>query len=288
MEDYIYKKIELNNGSLELKGSLYRAKTESSKGVLLYYHGGGLLYGNRNDLPNLHIDMLTKAGYSIFAFDYRLAPEANFDLILRDVLDSIEFFIMSRDELGIGDCPYFLWGRSAGAYLALIASTSNFKTGPRAIISYYGYGFTIPDWYNTSNIHYLKYPLVKRQEIESIIKDRFIANGDILERYSLYVYARQSGKWISMITGGSEDKFLSKYSLLNIPKNFNFPPSFIAHSFKDNDVPFRESMELCKIINESDLYTCSIAEHDFDRYEKDKNTLELLNQTISFLDSYSS
>lgn len=48
-----------------------------------------------------------------------------------------------------------------------------------------------------------------------------------------------------------------------------------------------ESIELSKIIKNSTLFTCSAQDHDFDRHERDKDTLELLNKTISFLDSHS-
>lgn len=286
MRNDIYKKVNNSMTELNLKYSLYPNTSESSKGVLLYFHGGGLLYGNRDDLPKLHIDQLNNSGYSILSFDYRLAPEAKFDLILEDVLDAVKFYINNRTELGFSDLPYFLWGRSAGAYLALLASTKGLTPQPNGIVSYYGYGFTVPNWFDTSSIYYLKYPKINKEEAYTIVQDGFIVEGDIYQRYPLYIYARQTGNWIPMISEENETEFLRKYSLLNQSKDFDFPPTFLAHNFKDEDVPFMEAIELSKIIKGSTLFTCSAEEHDFDRKENSKNTMDLLNKTIDFLDNH--
>ena len=99
-------------------------------------------------------------------------------------------------------------------------------------------------------------------------------------------YGRQNGNWISIISKYNDEEFLKKYSLLNKPEEYVFPPTFLAHSFKDNDVPYSESINLSKIIKDSCLFTCSADEHDFDRLEKDKNTIDLLNKTIDFLNNH--
>ena len=54
----------------------YTDSSFPTKARILYFHGGGLLYGSREDLPMLHISRLTQAGYEILAFDYPLAPAA--------------------------------------------------------------------------------------------------------------------------------------------------------------------------------------------------------------------
>lgn len=281
MKEYIFKTID---EKLNLKACIYPHTTPNPKGMILYFHGGGFVYGSKYDLPNHHIDIMTKAGYSIMALDYRLAPEASFNLILEDVLDGIEYFIENKDILGFSDVPYFLWGRSAGAYLALLASTYDLTLSPKGIISYYGYGFTVPDWYKTSSIDYLKYPMVTRNQVDNIIKDEFISSGNIQERYPLYLYGRQTGQWISMVFQDCLHSFSTKYVLGTHNIKSTFPPTFIGHSFKDLDVPFLESMELSKLIPDTRVFTCSAEDHDFDRHENSIHSKNLLNQTIEFLD----
>ena len=189
-------------------------------------------------------------------------------------------------ELGFSNLPYFLWGRSAGAFLILSVLTNKFITLPNGLISYYGYGFTEPNWYNTSNLHYLNYHNISKEEAFSMVEDNYISHGSIPKRFPLYIYGRQNGNWISIISKYSEEEFLNKYSLLNRPKSYNFIPTFLAHSFKDNDVPYIESINLSRIIKNSTLFTCSANQHDFDRIEKDRNTIDLLNKTIDFLNHH--
>lgn len=284
MKEYVFKIIDED---LSLKASIYQHKTSNPKGIILYFHGGGFIYGSKEDLPKHHIDMITQAGYSIMSFDYRLAPEASFDLILEDVLDGINYFIQNKDGLGLSNLPYFLWGRSAGAYLALLASTHDLSLSPKGVISYYGYGFTLPDWYETASIDYLKYPMVTKDQVDNMIKDDFIASGNIQERFPLYLYGRQTGRWISMAFGNSIDNFKSQYVLGKDNISSNYPPTFLAHNFKDIDVPFAESMELSKLIPNTKIFTCSAEDHDFDRHENSIHTINLLNETIEFLDSLS-
>ena len=281
----LFKTINTNENKLDLYMNLFPNKTDLCKGVVLYFHGGGLIYGNSKDLPSLHISKLCNAGYAILAIDYRLAPETKFPHIIQDVLDAINFFIKNRIKMGFANCPYFLWGRSAGAYLALLAASKDLLLAPRAIISYYGYGFLTPNWFDTSSTHYLNYLKIDYEQIKSIIGDNPITVGQIEKRYGLYIYGRQTGKWISMIYDGNNKEFLLKYSLKNItnPNPSHFPPVFLAHSSNDLDVPISESIELSKFFTNSILFTCSSNEHDFDRNTSDKNTIELLNKTIDFL-----
>ncbi len=80
------------------------------------------MYGSRLDLPQLHVNNLTNAGYLIISFDYPLAPAAKIDIILKSVIDSINHYILNWSLYVSQELPYFLWGRSAGAYLCLLAS----------------------------------------------------------------------------------------------------------------------------------------------------------------------
>ena len=56
--------------------------------MIFYFHGGGLLYGFRKDLPEKHISVITQAGYEIISFDYPLAPAADLEQIVPDICDS--------------------------------------------------------------------------------------------------------------------------------------------------------------------------------------------------------
>ncbi|AKA72133.1 alpha/beta hydrolase [Clostridium scatologenes] len=131
LETFCYKKT-----NIKLYATLYRSKQKTTHATLLYFHGGGLLFGKRTDLPEYHINKFCNAGYSILAFDYSLAPINKLSHIMADVSDAINWYLDNRSNLFYSKCPYFLFGRSAGAYLCLIAGNMNFPEVPNGILSY--------------------------------------------------------------------------------------------------------------------------------------------------------
>lgn len=264
-----------NQSELEVK--IYKSKGEIFKGSVLYFHGGGFLLGSKYDLPSYHIEKITEAGYDIVSFNYPLAPESTFSTIIDYLMDSINYYIKNIDR------PYFLWGRSAGAYLALLAYGKGLDKEPNGIISYYGYGLLVSDWYDNPSPEYLQETLIKEGSIKNLIQDKMVFSSPVNPRYLLYLYARQTGNWLDMLSDMPIKEFINKYSL----DNFNledYPPVLLAHSRKDYDVPYEESVELSKRIPASNLLTFNADEHDFDRNTSDQNTIKLIDETISFLD----
>lgn len=254
------------------------------KACILYFHGGGLLYGTKTDLPELHVNMLTKAGYCIIAFDYPLAPAAKLDVILEDVCASVSHYLENASLYIDGSespLPYFLWGRSAGAYLCLLASArGKFPVKPAGILSYYGYGFLCDGWFMTPSSYYCTLPAVGEAAL-SAIPSGIHAGGDLSTHYSLYVYARQAGKWIDLIYAGRQKFFYLDYTLRTCEK---LPcPLFCAHSTGDTDVPYAEFLELCSRY-QPQRFVASHSMHDFDRDEKNPVTMRLLEATLKFLD----
>jgi acetyl esterase len=283
LETFSYKKT-----NIELYATLYRSTQKTTRATLLYFHGGGLLYGKRTDLPEYHIDTFCDAGYSILAFDYRLAPVTKLSHIIDDVKDAIIWYLNNRTDLFHSKCPYFLWGRSAGAYLCLLAPRMNLPEKPIGILSYYGYTFAHDSWYNHPNPYYVQFPAVDVETIASICKKGETAEGLLDTRYSLYVYARQTGKWICMITDNSIEDFYNLYSLRKLTDFTYYPPVFLAHSFHDTDVPFAESQILSSLIPKSHLFVASAKAHDFDKDTACEDTLSLIEESLYFMNEINS
>ena len=106
LETFCYKKT-----NIELHVTLYRSTKKTTRATLLYFHGGGLLYGKRTDLPKYHIDTFCDEGYSILAFDYRLAPVTKLPHIMDDVKDAITWYLSNRTHLFYSKVPLFLMGK---------------------------------------------------------------------------------------------------------------------------------------------------------------------------------
>lgn len=250
------------------------------RGRIFYFHGGGLLYGSRTDLPTGHLEHFTRAGFEILAFDYPLAPAADLETILMDVCRSVNTACEPENGFTDHTLPYFLFGRSAGAYLCLLAAASGaLKKQPLGLLSYYGYGFLCDGWFETPDNWYGKLPAVSAACLEAIPKTLH-TEGDLNSHYSVYVYARQTGKWKELIYQGREKFFYLNYSLRACEK---LPcPVFAAHSTGDTDVPYGEFLALCERYPVQ-KFIASGSTHDFDRDPENPFTAQLLAATLEFI-----
>lgn len=311
-EDFCYKE-----ASISLYATLYQNQDVTPRAALLYFHGGGLLCGNRHDLPDYHIETLCDAGYAILAFDYRLAPATKLPEIMDDVLDAIRWYLAERESIFAEALPYFLWGRSSGAYLALLAGraicldhvlqnsddagadsvhisddagvdSGHISTcdaeAPSAILSYYGYSFMENHWYNTPNPYYLAIPRINPMSLEPLRAD-ICADVMLEQRFALYLCARQQGNWIAEIFDDKEKYFYAPYSFRLVDSFQGFAPVFITHASGDPDVPFAEAQALVAKLPDTTVYYVSKKQHDYDRDTDDPATITLLENTLTFLNS---
>ena len=261
--------------------TIYRDPEVTPRTALIYFHGGGLLYGSREDLPKLHLDMLPGAGCVIAAFDYPLAPAAKMDVIVKDAADSVNYWIANAASILGKQLPYFLWGRSAGAWLALItAAKSSLSAPPSGVVSFYGYGFLTDNWYCYPSSYYQALPPADESIIDALPKE-ITGEAPLGERYMVYLYARQTGKWKDMIYEGRDKYFYTDYTLRLTDR---FPcPLFASHSTGDTDVPYAEFTELCAKY-EPTRFIATSASHDYDRNEDDPETANTLRKMTAFLD----
>jgi acetyl esterase/lipase len=274
------KTYDIEHAEYQKKVTVYQEDSLELKAAILYFHGGGLLYGTREDLPELHIETITKAGYAILSYDYPLAPIANLELIHKDVCDSVHNYLSTASLYVGSQLPYFLWGRSAGAYLCLLAAAKgDFFVNPHGIISYYGYGFLCDNWFKTPSAHYKTFPAVPSSCVREI-KNEIETNGPMDTHFMRYVYARQTGNWKELIFTDREIFLYLNYSLRlcdHLPC-----PLFCAHSTRDTDVPYEEFLELQKKYR-PEIFVASTDIHDFDRLTDTVAAKDLLEKTIQFL-----
>lgn len=267
--------ISIDDQTLDLYATKYYDSDIPAQASILYLHGGGLLYGSRKDLPLLHLQQFTQAGFQIISYDYPLAPGVKIDGILPSVVKSV----LSYNE----SLPYFLFGRSAGAYLALLAINKleqlNAPMLPKGLVSFYGYGFLTDGWYDSPSADYLKLPKVEADIMQNTLTTLY-ATAPIDTHYSAYIYARQSGNWKSLIYQGRDKFFYTDYSLRLCDKIQT--PLFLAHAIGDTDVPFAEFKVLCDKY-QPQRFIASSNTHDFDRDETASHTAELLQTTIRFM-----
>jgi acetyl esterase/lipase len=267
----------------EKRATLYRETGTQLRAVALYFHGGALLYGSREDLPQYHLEQVCAAGCGVLALDYPLAPGANVEEILEDVKKSVEWYLENRAEQFSAPLPYFLWGRSAGAYLCLMAMERGLPQPPAGVLSYYGYGLLRDGWYDAPSPFYLRYTKIPESCLAMLPKGPRMS-GELERFYFIYVHLRQTGKWGECLRGRREGE---NPSLKNIPAPEKPCPVLLAHSREDPDVPFGEFEALSARYPEGEQLEVPLAIHDFDSDPSGRYTKELLQMSVDFIRRHS-
>lgn len=267
--------------SLTLNATFYKTFSTPKEQTIIYLHGGGLLYGQRDDLPEIYIHSFLEAGYHFLALDYPLAPEAPLCDIYKETKKGIQWFIKGyHSTLGINCSSFSLFGRSAGAYLAFLLTKDAELPTPEKLISFYGYYSLEEKSFQEPNSFYKKYPIMPEKIIQKLIGKEPTAKGLMETRYALYLYARQTGKWLDFLQvteENSTDFSLTKSDLQALP------PTFIAQSKTDQDVPYQIGQMLQMSIPDSNFFTVNNLEHDFDRQPSVPEAKEAYRQLMSWL-----
>lgn len=86
---------------------------------LLWFHGGGLVEGDKNDCSHLAL-WLTSRGVGVALSNYRLHPTAKYPEYLDDSLAALDWLAHHLEEIGATNRSIFVGGHSAGAYLAAL------------------------------------------------------------------------------------------------------------------------------------------------------------------------
>lgn len=108
--------------------------------VLMHYHGGFLVVGDRNTFyPHWLVNAATARGWIFVTPDYRLLPEVTAHEAVEDAVDAYEWVLSNmKQELGRDIGPVLVAGSSAGAYLALCVAASTHMRQPSALLLIYG------------------------------------------------------------------------------------------------------------------------------------------------------
>jgi acetyl esterase/lipase len=276
--------------NFSIKADFYGTNQENAP-VLIYIHGGGLIWGTREEISEEMINLYINSGFSLFSIDYRLAPSTKLPEILEDIEDAILWIqIEGPKQFSIDPKKIAVIGSSAGGFLALTSGTFTHK--PRAIVSFYGYGDLVGSWATSPSKYYCQKDIVSKKLAYKLITDRILTAASIEERFLFYVYARQNGVWIEEITGVT--LLHNKEALHQFCPNRNvtkeFPPTLLLHGTKDTDVPYEQSVfmraAIIKQSVEAKLITIPNGEHVFDKNFKDPIVQNALKQVIDFLKTH--
>lgn len=271
---------------IPLEATFYRPiEATPYRNTLLYFHGGGLIFGQREDLPIEYLNLLTGAGYGLITFDYLLAPESNLDTIITYAQKAIDWFINEASAtLMLSHARYYLFGRSAGAYLSLYLAAHADKRQQsqqaEGIISLYGYYTLNEASFNIPSRHFLKFNRVTDATVKALIRHKPLVAGPMDERFIIYLAGRQSGDWLKYLLTSNLKAI--DYSLTNIQLK-SLPRTFLAVAVQDPDVPTRQSRLMSNHIVDTELHIIETDEHDFDRTQIETHGLSLYQSIVEWL-----
>ena len=240
-ETHIYKRA----AGCDIRADVRRApETAGPAPVVVLIHGGALIAGSRGGVNSRLVDLCLAAGQVVVSIDYRLAPETKLPEIVEDVRDALQWVRTAGPGLfGADPRRIAVVGNSAGGYLALVAGT--FEPRPAAVVSLYGYGDILADWYARPDPFYRRQTPVTREQALAAVETAPICEGGD-GRAPFYLYCRQQGLWPKEVGGRdpeAEPDFFRPYCpARNVTPDY--PPTLLLHGRADTDVPCEQSEQM--------------------------------------------
>ena len=268
--------------SEDLQADVYRPSGDGNRPVIIFIHGGALMMGDRKMTarPGSLLEAMLNAGYVVVSIDYRLAPQVKLPTIIEDVQDAYDWVRKRGPELFRADADQiFVMGQSAGGYLTQMTGFC-VQPRPRGLVSFWGYGDIVGEWYSRPDAFYRQQPLVTKEEAEQPGSRK------------LYLYCRQQGLWPKVVTGHDPDTEPRAFDpfcpVRNVTKEY--PPTLLIHGTKDTDVPYALSVQMDKELTikgvPHEIITIPDGIHGFRRKVDAEIEARTYKQVVEFLDKY--
>jgi acetyl esterase/lipase len=294
VETIIYKQVD----GCSIAADIYPAAGADPAPVLLWIHGGALITGSRSGIPKLLLEEFTRAGFALVAIDYRLAPETKLPAIVEDVEAAARWVRgPGAERFGFDPNRLAILGASAGGYLTLLLG-ARLTSRPQALVSFFGYGDIVGDWYLRPDPFYRSQGLIPAELAESAVGTEPVsAVENPEERGRFYRYCRQRGTWPLRVTGMDPARGLQPFHPFCPERNLTpyYPPTLLLHGDADTDVPYAQSVAMAAALDsagvKNELLTIPDGPHGYintttrDDYESANPTpaAKSLHRTLAFL-----
>jgi acetyl esterase/lipase len=293
-ETHTYKTV----GDCLIQADVSAGVGPGARPVIVWLHGGALMFGNRGMIHPAQRERYVRAGYTVIAVDYRLAPETTLPEIVSDVQDAIAWVRGDgARHFTVDPTRVAIIGHSAGGYLTLLAGRY-VRPRPQALVAFYGYGDIVGPWYSTPSAFYCQLPHVSETEAAGVVGTTAISASPSREsaafdpardRSRYYLYCRQQGCWPQAATGldpGEDLGALLPYCPVQ-QVAADHPPTMLLHGDEDTDVPYEQSVMMAGALADASiahrLLTIPDGGHGFDAAMDDPGVAAAFTAVLAFL-----
>lgn len=217
--------------------------------ALIYVHGGGWAYGQRNISKFPYFRQLSSQGHLIMDIDYTLNPKTSVPGMAMDVKRAIIWLKTNAKRYQINPDRIVLAGQSAGGHLSLLAAyTGNYltlqpdgsavDTSVRGVISYYG----PPDMAALHDDVAARFNVLLRGQVGQSLQDRV-------------GYEHTLTHGVAGLVGGSVLDTPEMYRLIS-PISYvdaDCPPTMMIHGTHDLLVSHREVERLLVALRQHEV-----------------------------------
>ena len=149
------RRVPLRDGSA-LALDVYRPMLPGARPTIVTIYGGAWIFGARRDTRRID-EAYARRGYTVVAIDYRHAPKFHYPTQIDDVRDALAAIARNAATWHVDRDRVALFGRSAGAELALLAAYESEPLRIRAAVGYYTptdlvAGYEAPPWPDPADV----------------------------------------------------------------------------------------------------------------------------------------
>jgi len=152
------RRVRLRDGTT-LGLDVYRPSGSALHPTIVTIYGGAWRFGKRADMAKID-EAYAARGYTVVAIDYRHVPRYRYPTQIDDVRDALATIARNATRWHVDRNRVALFGRSAGAELALLAAYEPAPLHVRAVVGYYSptdlvAGFEVPPRPDPADVRFI-------------------------------------------------------------------------------------------------------------------------------------